>query len=177
MGPHPQYSSQKLLGPAYVHGPTVYRTPAAITPLFTSLCATIFPLTMKTTDDAVISPLCSLSQMIRGFDSHLTSEKNISVRADWLCQSGRAPSEPSETPWWQITPRPASRPRVASQIALRSPFRSFVSLCRSPILNQYPGVVANCDYTSDWVHWVHACIGIAMPWVTLQKSHLAFLLH
>jgi hypothetical protein len=22
--------------------------------------------------------------------------------------------------------------------------------------------VANCDHTSKWVHWVHACIGIAM---------------
>jgi len=38
------------------------------------------------------------------------------------------------------------------------------------------GVVANCDHTSDWVHSVHACIGIAMQWVMLQKSLLAFLL-
>ena len=28
----------------------------------------------------------------------VTSAKNISVRAEWLCQSGRALSEPSETP-------------------------------------------------------------------------------
>jgi len=89
-----------------------------------------------------------------------TSAKNISVRAEWLRQSGRAPSEPSETPRWRITPRPASRPRVASHIALRSPFHHFFSLCRSPILNKHSGVVANCDHTSEWVHWVHACIGM-----------------
>jgi len=105
------------------------------------------------------------------------SAKNISVRAEWLRQSGRAPSEPSETPRWRITPRPASRPRVASHIALHSPFRRFFSLCRSPILNKHCGVVANCDHRSEWVHWVHACIGIAMQWVTLRKSLLAFLLH
>jgi len=46
-----------------------------------------------------------------------------------------------------------------------------------PSSNQNSGVVANCDHTSDWVHWVHACIGIAMPWVTLRKSLLMFLLH
>jgi len=47
-----------------------------------------------------------------------TSAKNISVRAEWLRRSGRALSEPSETPWWQITPRPASIQRVAFHIAL-----------------------------------------------------------
>jgi len=103
--------------------------------------------------------------------------KNISVRAEWLRQSGCAPSEPSETPRWQITPRPASMPRVALHIALRSLFCCFFSLCRSPILNKQSGVVANCDHTSEWVHWVHPCIGIAMQWVTLRKSLLAFLLH
>ena len=91
-----------------------------------------------------------------------TSAKNISVWADWLCQSGRAPSEPSETPRWRITPRPASIPRVEQHIALRSLFRRFFSLCRSPILNNHSGVVAICDHTSEWVHCVHACIGIAM---------------
>jgi hypothetical protein len=91
-----------------------------------------------------------------------TSAKNISVWADWLRQSGRAPSEPSETPRWRITPRPASIPRVELHIALRSPFRRFFSLCRSPTLNKHSGVVANCDHTSEWVHCVHACIGIAM---------------
>jgi len=103
-------------------------------------------------------------------------QKNISVRAEWLRQSGRAPSEPSETPRWRITPHLASIPRVALHIALRSQFRSFFSLCRSPILNKHSGVVGNCDHTSEWVHWVHACIGIAMQWVTLRKSLLAFLL-
>jgi len=46
------------------------------------------------------------------------SAKNISVRAEWLRQSGRALSELSETPRWQITPRPAPIPRVALHIAL-----------------------------------------------------------
>jgi len=53
------------------------------------------------------------------------SAKNISVRAEWLDQSGRAPSEPSETPRWRITPHPATRTRVASGYALRSPFHRF----------------------------------------------------
>jgi hypothetical protein len=91
-----------------------------------------------------------------------TSAKNISVWADWLRQSGRAPSEPSETPQWRITPRPASIPRIELHIALRSPFRRFFSLCRSPTLNKHSGVVVNCDPMSEWVDCVHACIGIAM---------------
>jgi len=90
------------------------------------------------------------------------SAKNISVRAEWLRQSGRAPSEPRETPRWRIPPRPASIPCVALHIALRSPFRRFLSLCLSRILNKHSGVVANCNHTSEWVHWVHVCIGIAM---------------
>jgi len=106
-----------------------------------------------------------------------TSAKNISVRAEWLSQSGHAPSEPSETPQWRIIPRPASITRVTLHITLRSLFRPFFSLCRSPILNKHSGVVANCDHTSEWVHWVHACIGIAMQWVTLRQSLLSFLLH
>jgi len=52
-----------------------------------------------------------------------TYAKNISVRAECVRQSGRAPSEPWETPRWRITPRLASIPRVALYIALRSPFR------------------------------------------------------
>jgi len=92
-----------------------------------------------------------------------SSAKNISVRAEWLRQSGRAPSELLQTPWCRIiTPRPDSIPRVAFHIALRSLFRCFFSLCRSPILNKQSSVVANCDHTSEWVHWVHVCIGIAM---------------
>ena len=67
------------------------------------------------------------------------SAKNISVRAEWLRQSGRAPSEPSETPRWRITPCPASIPCVALHIALRLLFHRFFLLCRSPILNQRSG--------------------------------------
>jgi len=92
-------------------------------------------------------------------------------------QSGRAPSEPSETPQWRITPRPGSIPGVTWPIALWLPFRHFFSLCGSPILNKHSGVVANCDHMSEWVHWVHACIGIAMQLVMLRKSLLTFLLH
>jgi len=46
------------------------------------------------------------------------SAKNISVPAEWLSQSGRAPSEPSETPQWRTTPRPASIQHVAFHITL-----------------------------------------------------------
>jgi len=62
----------------------------------------------------------------------LASAKNISVRAEWLRQSGRTPSEPSETPRWRNTPRPASIPRVALHIAVQSQFRRFfLRLCKS----------------------------------------------
>jgi len=91
-----------------------------------------------------------------------SSAKNISVQVEWLRQSGRAASEPSVTSRWRITPRPASIPLVALHIALRSPCRRYFSLCQSLILNKNSGVVANCDHTSEWVHWVHVCIGIAM---------------
>jgi len=78
-----------------------------------------------------------------------TSAKNISVWAEWFGQSGRAPSEPLETPRRRITRRLASRPHVASHITLRSPIHRFFPLCRSPILNNHSGVVANCDHTSE----------------------------
>jgi len=68
-----------------------------------------------------------------------SSVKNISVRAEWLHQSRRALSEPSETPWWRITPRTASIPPVALHVSLRSLFHCFFSLCRSPILKQHYG--------------------------------------
>ena len=92
----------------------------------------------------------------------LTSAKNISVWAEWLRQSGRAPSEPSETPWRRNTQRPASIRRIALHIALRSTFRRFFSLCWSALLSKHSGVVANCEHTSEWVHWEHASIWIAM---------------
>jgi len=104
------------------------------------------------------------------------SAKKYSVRAEWLRRSGRTPSEPSETPWWRITLRPASIQCVTFYITLRSLFHCFFVFCRSPILNDHSGIVANCDYTSAWVHWVHPCIGIAIWWVTLRKSLLGFLL-
>jgi hypothetical protein len=63
------------------------------------------------------------------------SAKNISARAEWLCLSGRAPSEPSETYQLRITLRPVSIQRVAFHIALWSLFHRFVSFCRSPIVN------------------------------------------
>jgi len=101
------------------------------------------------------------------------SKKN-SVQAEWLHQSGRAPSEASETPRWWITSRPASIQHVALYIALRSLFHCLFAFCRSPILNDHSGAMANCDNTSEWVRWVRACIGIAMRWVKLQISLLAF---
>jgi len=52
----------------------------------------------------------------------------------------------------------------------------FFSFCRSPILNDHSSVVANCDHTSEWIHGVCACIGIAMQWVTMPKSLFPFLL-
>ena len=115
-------------------------------------------------------------ETIMGKTDRGTSAKKISIRVGWLHHSGRAPSERSETPRWQISPPPASNPHVALHIALRSGILRFFSLCRSPILNKHSGVVANCNHTSEWVHWVRACIGIAMRWVTLRKSLLAFLL-
>jgi hypothetical protein len=55
--------------------------------------------------------------------SHLsTSAENISIRVEWLSQSGCPPSQPSETPRWRYTPRPASITRVALHIPLQSPF-------------------------------------------------------
>jgi hypothetical protein len=105
--------------------------------------------------------------------------RNGSIRVDALRQShqsGRALSEPSKTPRWRITPHPGSIQRVALYIALRSLFHCLFPFCRSPILNDHSGVVANCNNTSEWVYWVRACIGIAMRWVTLRISLLAFLL-
>jgi len=96
----------------------------------------------------------------------------MSVRAEWLRQSGRAPSEPSETPRWWITLRPASIPRVALHIALPSPFRRFYLLCQSPISNKHSGVVANCDHTLEWVHWVHVCIAIAIGDAAKISPHI-----
>jgi len=90
-----------------------------------------------------------------------SSAKKYSVRAEWLRQSGCAPSEASETPRWRITPRPVSIQRIALYITLRSLFHCLFALCRSPIVNDLSRVVANCDNTLEWVHWVRTCIEIA----------------
>jgi len=82
------------------------------------------------------------------------SAKNISVRAEWLRQSGHAPSEPSETPRWQTTPCQARIGHVTLHIAIRLRFRRVVWLCRYPFVNDHRGVVANCDHTLELVHWV-----------------------
>ena len=68
-----------------------------------------------------------------------TSAKNISVRAEWLRQSGLGNSGPSETPRWRISARAALVPHAALHIALRTLFNRFFSLCRSPILNEHSG--------------------------------------
>ena len=104
----------------------------------------------------------------------LASAKNISVWAECLCQSGRALSGPWEIPWWRITLRPASISRVWLHIALRSRFHCFFWLCPSPILNEHSGIVAKCDHMAEWVHWVHACFGIATWWVMLRKPLTPF---
>jgi hypothetical protein len=80
--------------------------------------------------------------------SRFSSVREISVRVDWLRQSGRAPSEPSETPRWRITLCPASIECVAFHIAFWLLFHLFFLCSRSPILNDQSGVVANCDHTS-----------------------------
>jgi len=80
-----------------------------------------------------------------------TLAKTISFWAEWIHQSGRSLSEPSEIPRWQIARRPASIPRVVSHIALQSQCPHFFSLCGSPILNEHPGVLANFDHKSEWV--------------------------
>jgi len=153
----------------------------SITKHLVAVCWSVFSYTQNFLSFRVVScqaayPLvCITIQVLWIVWSH-TSAKKYSVRVEWLRQSGRAPSEPSETPRWRITPRPASIQRVALYIALRSLFHSLFASCRSPILNDHSGVVANCDNTSEWVHWVCACIGIAMQWVTLRISLLAFLL-
>jgi len=95
-----------------------------------------------------LDPVSNFGQVRNAPAGAASSAKNISVRAERLRQSGRAPSEPSETPRWRIAPHPVSIPRVALHIALQSLFHRFFSLCRSPILNKHSGVGANCDHTS-----------------------------
>jgi len=81
-----------------------------------------------------------------------TSVKNISIRAEWLRQSGQAQSVASEATRWRITPRGGSIQCGAFLIPLSSQFHHFFSFWRSPILYSHSGNVANCDHTSEWVH-------------------------
>jgi len=132
----------------------------------------IFYLVQRSTGGFPKNKRCHLEGSCTGS----TSAKKTSVWADWLHQSGRTPSEPSETAWGRITPRLGSMPRVTLHIALQSQFHHFFSLGRSALLNEHSGVVVNCDHTLEWVQRVRACMGIAMRWVTLRKSLLMFLL-
>jgi hypothetical protein len=105
-----------------------------------------------------------------------SSAKNISVRVEWLRQSSRAPSQPSETPRWRITAHLVSIPGATLHIALQSLFHRFFSLWQSPVSNDHCGLQANCDHMSEWIHWVHTGVWIAMQWVTWGKYLLVFLL-
>ena len=106
-----------------------------------------------------------------------TSAINISVEAEWLHTSLHTQSEVLETPHGRITPPLAAIPCVALHITFRTPFGYFFSLCRYSILNKHSGIVANCDHTLELVHWVYACIGIAMHGVMLRISLFTFPLY
>jgi len=84
-----------------------------------------------------------------------TSAKDNSVQVGHLRQGGRAQSELSGTPRWQITTCPARIPRFVLHIALQSWFHCLFSLCWYRIVKWHCGVVANCDHMSEWVRWVH----------------------
>ena len=113
-------------------------------------------------------------EYLRGMVPH--KENRISVRAEWLLQSWRTPSEESETPRWQNTACLALVSHIGLHNALGAWFHLFFSLGQSSISYEHSAVVANCDQMSEWVHWVHYCIGIAMRWVTLGTSLLRSLL-
>jgi len=102
--------------------------------------------------------------------------KKISVWVEWLHLSESTLSEPSETVWWRLTLRLGSKQSIALNIALWSQFYCFFSLCCTPISKEQFGVVANCDHTSELVHWVRTSTGIVMWWVMLRKLLLEFLL-
>jgi len=67
----------------------------------------------------------------------VTSAKNIAVWAEWLRQSGRAPSEPWETPRWHNARCPAPIPCVTLHITLPSRLCRFFLLYRYPIVNKH----------------------------------------
>jgi len=72
MSPHPVVRRQRQSRPVSVDSLTLYRTTTAVTTQITSLCATFFLLTTKTTHDSCISLFCSLYLMVWGFGSPLT---------------------------------------------------------------------------------------------------------
>jgi len=104
----------------------------------------------------------AMEALAYGVEKVCTLAENISVRMEWLHQSGCALSEWSETSQWQIRLRPTSIQSIALHISHRLPFRHFILLCWSPMLNTHSDVVANCDHKSELVHWVHDCIRLAM---------------
>jgi len=75
-----------------------------------------------------------------------TSAKNMSLWSEWLHQSGCAPSEPWETPQWQITSRPAPIPRIMLHITLRSQSRRFSSLCQYHIVNEHSVIIRRTGF-------------------------------
>jgi hypothetical protein len=79
----------------------------------------------------------------------LSSAKKYSVWTELLSSSGRAPSKPSETPRWQITPCPVSIQRDVLHIAVRLLFHRFFALGCSSTLNYQSSVVATSDYVSE----------------------------
>jgi len=122
-----------------------------------------------------------LRNALRGHESaNLNAVMDISKI--YICPGGIAPSE------WMHSVRAIRDTPVADYSVSSVKSMSHVpshpqitvsrcfSFCRSPISIDHSGGVANCDHTSEWVHWGRACIRIAMRWVTLRQSLLAFLL-
>jgi hypothetical protein len=93
---------------------------------------------------------------------------NGSIRMDALHHS-------SQSSWWQIMNRPYSIQFDTLHITLQSQFFNFFKFSLSPDSNDYSGVVANCNHTTQPVHSVHASIWIAMRWVMMRKFILTFL--
>jgi len=72
--------------------------------------------------------------------THCISKNKISIWAEWLCQSGHATSEPSETHQLWITVRMASILHIMLNIALPSLGNYVFLFCRSPILYKHSGI-------------------------------------
>jgi len=78
-----------------------------------------------------------------------TPAKNISIRVEWLHQSERAPSEPSESAQCQITLHPGSIPGVALYISFRSRC-NFSSHSFNVKLEECRNMVGRYDTTRPW---------------------------